>query len=99
MQLQPTERFTDRVQSYQQHRPRYPAGIIDLLADECGLTPKVQIADIAAGTGLLAEIFLANANPVFAVEPNAAMERPARHSQHDILICIASMAPPGNGPS
>ena len=73
MQLRPTERFTDRVDDYRQYRPRYPATIVDLLARECGLSRETTIADIAAGTGLLAEIFLAHGNPVIAVEPNARM--------------------------
>lgn len=68
-----TQRFSDRVESYRLHRPRYPAVIVDLLVRECGLSSAMQIADIAAGTGLLTEIFLAHGNPVVAVEPNAPM--------------------------
>ena len=71
--MKPTERFSTRVDAYREHRPRYPREIVDVLRRECGLTPEWTIADIAAGTGLLAEIFLENGNPVIAVEPNAAM--------------------------
>lgn len=73
MTTSPTERFTDRVDDYKQYRPRYPAAIIDLLARDCNLSRDAKIADVAAGTGLLAEIFLAHSNRVVAIEPNARM--------------------------
>lgn len=73
MRLLATERFTDRVDDYRQYRPRYPATIVDLLARDCNLSRDATIADIAAGTGLLAEIFLAHSNRVIAIEPNARM--------------------------
>ena len=68
-----TERFSTRVDAYREFRPRYPREVLDVLRRDCGLTSETMIADVAAGTGLLAEIFLANGNPVVAVEPNAAM--------------------------
>jgi SAM-dependent methyltransferase len=71
--MKPTERFSTRVEAYRDHRPRYPREIVDVLRRECGLAPDWVIADVAAGTGLLAEIFLENGNPVIAIEPNAAM--------------------------
>jgi len=55
----PQGRFTGRVESYRRHRPRYPAGIVDLLRHECGLSRDAAVADVAAGTGLLTEVFLA----------------------------------------
>ncbi len=69
----PTERFTGRVESYRRFRPTYPAAVVDLLRRECLLGFDSQIADIAAGTGLLTEIFLAAGFAVTAVEPNAEM--------------------------
>ena len=71
--LAPEERFTDRVGDYAKHRPRYPRQIIDLLRASCGLNASSRIADIASGTGLLAELFLEYGNQVEAVEPNEAM--------------------------
>ncbi|HLH37092.1 MAG TPA: class I SAM-dependent methyltransferase [Alloacidobacterium sp.] len=71
--MKATERFTGRVENYRQHRPRYPEAIVDLLHAECGLTVDSRIADVAAGTGLLAESFLARAYNVIAVEPNDEM--------------------------
>ncbi len=35
------------------------------------------VADIGAGTGISAKLFLENGNPVFGVEPNAAMRKAA----------------------
>jgi SAM-dependent methyltransferase len=69
----PTERFSGRVESYRRFRPTYPAEVVDLLRCECSLRPTSHIADIAAGTGLLAEIFLSAGFSVTAVEPNAEM--------------------------
>ncbi len=71
----PTERFTGRVESYRLFRPPYPAVVVDLLRRECSLPPEAQLADIAAGSGLLTEIFLAAGFAVTAVEPNAEMRR------------------------
>lgn len=69
----PTERFTGRVESYRKYRPGYPAEIVDLLRSECGLNGDARIVDVAAGTGLLTEIFLAAGFAVTAVEPNEEM--------------------------
>jgi ubiquinone/menaquinone biosynthesis C-methylase UbiE len=68
------ERFTGRAESYDLYRQRYPSeDILKLLQAWCGLQPDWSIADIGAGTGMLSEVFLANGNPVIAVEPNQEM--------------------------
>ncbi|HEV2325357.1 MAG TPA: class I SAM-dependent methyltransferase [Terracidiphilus sp.] len=69
----PAERFTGRVESYRVGRPRYPAEIVELLRRECRLREGAAVVDVAAGTGLLAEVFLAAGFVVTAVEPNAEM--------------------------
>lgn len=71
--VNPTGRFTGRVEAYRRYRSRYPREIIPLLCEKCGLTPDSVVADIGAGTGMLSELFLENGNRVFAVEPNAEM--------------------------
>lgn len=73
MGLDSTQRFSDRVEAYLAGRPRYPAAIVDDLAQKAGLTPRALIADIGVGTGLSAEPFLAAGYRVIGVEPNAAM--------------------------
>jgi ubiquinone/menaquinone biosynthesis C-methylase UbiE len=71
-----TNRFTGRAEDYNRYRQRYPAdAVLDRLRSWCGLTPDWRVADIGAGTGMLAEVFLANGDPVVAVEPNADMRR------------------------
>ncbi len=67
------ERFTSRVQDYARYRPGYPVAVVELLTNECGLTPESIVADVGSGTGKLSEILLANGNVVLGVEPNEAM--------------------------
>jgi SAM-dependent methyltransferase len=71
--LDPTRRFTDRVDDYLRHRPRYPAATLDFLRAELGLRPPHVIADIGSGTGFLAEVFLDAGHRVYGVEPNDEM--------------------------
>jgi SAM-dependent methyltransferase len=69
------QRFSSRVTDYVRYRPGYPAALLDLLRDECGLRGGVEcaIADIGSGTGFLAQLFLQQGNRVFGVEPNQEM--------------------------
>ncbi len=84
--LDPTKRFTNRVQHYLKYRPRYPEAIIPLLKSDCGLSSDSVIADIGSGTGFLSELFLKQGNQVFGVEPNeemrAAGEQTLAHYQN-----------------
>ena len=74
-----TQRFTGRADDYDRYRQRYPTQeILSHLREWCGLTSDWLIADIGAGTGMLAEVFLENGNRVLAVEPNADMRDPMR---------------------
>lgn len=79
MVVDPTQRFSSRVENYVKYRPHYPAAVLDLLHRECELTPASVIADIGSGTGISAELFLAHGNPVYGVEPNAEMRAAAEH--------------------
>jgi SAM-dependent methyltransferase len=72
-----TTRFSNRVEDYIRYRPHYPAGVIDLLKAEYGLSPSHSVADIGSGTGISTEMFLKNGNEVFAIEPNAEMREAA----------------------
>lgn len=71
--LDPTRRFSSRVQNYLKYRPGYPPAIVALLESECGLRSQSIIAEPGSGTGLLTELFLKNGNPVVGIEPNAEM--------------------------
>jgi len=67
------EKFSGRVKEYAQYRARYSTQIIATLEAQCGLRKEDVIADVGAGTGMLAELFLEHGNSVIAVEPNAEM--------------------------
>jgi len=69
----PTERFSSRVENYIRFRPYYPKEVIDVLREECGLTPDFVVADIASGTGFFTRSLLENGNHVYGVEPNQDM--------------------------
>jgi precorrin-6B methylase 2 len=82
MPTDPTARFSNRVDDYVRYRPSYPAGVLEILRAEAGLTPATIIADVGAGTGISAELFLRNGNTVYAVEPNDAMRLAAERLLH-----------------
>lgn len=67
------ERFSNRVENYVKYRPGYPPEVLRLFESAMDLQAASVIADVGAGTGISARIFLENGNRVFAVEPNAAM--------------------------
>ncbi len=71
--LNSKERFSSRVDDYVKYRPSYPHEVVDLLANECGLTPSWTIADIGSGPGNLSRLFLENGNRLYGVEPNKEM--------------------------
>jgi SAM-dependent methyltransferase len=71
------ERFSDRVADYVRYRPRYPATVLDVLRRDAGLSADLVVADIGAGTGFSAELFLEHGNEVVCVEPNAGMRAAA----------------------
>src|SRR5437868_3524340 len=71
--VDPTQRFSSRVDQYIRFRPGYPPEVLQLIKNQCELTATSVIADIASGTGLFTRLLLDNGNEVFAVEPNAEM--------------------------
>jgi SAM-dependent methyltransferase len=71
--LDPTRRFSTRVENYLKYRPTYPPAIIPLLESECGLISESVIADLGSGTGFFTELFLKHGNRVYGVEPNPEM--------------------------
>lgn len=81
--LDPTRRFSDRVEYYVRSRPRYPAAILDFCQAELNLKTTDPVADVGSGTGFLSELFLRNGNEVFCVEPNEPMRRAAEKSLGD----------------
>ncbi len=72
--LENAAKFSGKSVDYAKYREPYdPELILPLLRTWCGLTPSWTIADVGAGTGMLADVFRANGNSVIAVEPNAEM--------------------------
>lgn len=70
-------RFSNRVADYVRYRPGYPTDIIQFLQQQYGLATSKLIADIGAGTGISAEMFLKAGYQVLAVEPNNEMREKA----------------------
>ena len=89
-----TQRFSSRVDHYVRYRPGYPAEVLDLLKEACGLTPESVVADIASGTGIWTQRLLSNGNPVFGVEPNAEMRKAGEEFLKDYprFISVAGTA-------
>lgn len=73
--LDPTQRFSGRVDNYIKFRPSYPDEILKFLKEEINLSSEFIIADIGSGTGILSKIFLDNGNKVFCIEPNSEMRK------------------------
>ncbi|MGD1853466.1 MAG: hypothetical protein ACFB2W_04380 [Leptolyngbyaceae cyanobacterium] len=55
--LNPTERFSDRVENYIKYRPDYPDALFTHLIERYGLVADQTVADIGSGTGLLTKHF------------------------------------------
>src|SRR5438067_1912864 len=56
--IDPTQRFSDRVENYIRYRPRYPDSLLPLLERELKLTGEHIIADIGCGPGISSAPFL-----------------------------------------
>src|SRR5439155_2562540 len=73
MSVDSKARFSSRVGDYVRYRPRYPRDVVSMLSSEVGLTRDWVVADVGAGTGISAELFLENGKVVWCVEPNREM--------------------------
>ena len=73
--IDPTQRFSSRVENYLKYRPGYPPAILDLLVAKCGLTDRSLVADVGSGTGILTRLLLQSGARVFAIEPNTDMRQ------------------------
>ena len=72
-QLQPTKRFSNRVNNYARYRPSYPEEVVHFLQETIGLQKEWTIADLGSGTGIFSELLLRNGYKVWGVEPNNEM--------------------------
>jgi ubiquinone/menaquinone biosynthesis C-methylase UbiE len=71
--MNPTERFSTRVENYVKYRPHYPSAVVELLQSECGLNRDSIVADVGSGSGILSELFLQHGCSVIGIEPNREM--------------------------
>jgi SAM-dependent methyltransferase len=76
------QRFSNRVADYVRYRPSYPAGVLNILEENCGLHREHVVADIGSGTGLLSKLFVENGNHVYGVEPNSEMQAAGEEFLH-----------------
>ena len=76
-ELNPTTRFSDRVEDYVRYRPGYPAAAIDAILAGIGDISGLVAADVGAGTGISARLLAERGIRVLAVEPNAGMRAAA----------------------
>jgi ubiquinone/menaquinone biosynthesis C-methylase UbiE len=91
-----TDRFSGRVQAYLTYRPRFPREIVPFLREHDALPIGAVVADIGAGTGMLAEVFLEARHRVIAVEPNVEMLEAcralaARHAALEVVEGAAEL--------
>ena len=72
--LNPTGRFSDRVEDYVKYRPSYPAAAVECALDGA---PAGTVVDVGAGTGIWTALLAGRGRAVVALEPNAAMRAAA----------------------
>jgi ubiquinone/menaquinone biosynthesis C-methylase UbiE len=75
--MDPTQRFSDRVENYAKFRPNYPDALIRFVQER--LAAPAPIADIGSGTGILSDQLLGAGYTVFGVEPNEPMRLEGEH--------------------
>jgi SAM-dependent methyltransferase len=81
----PTERFSDRAETYAKYRPGYPDEMLRFL--ENLVAPPATVADIGSGTGILTRQLLKSGYAVWAVEPNEAMRTTAERTLSGYPAC------------
>jgi ubiquinone/menaquinone biosynthesis C-methylase UbiE len=81
----PTERFSDRAETYAKYRPGYPDEMLKFL--ETLVAPPAMVGDIGSGTGILTRQLLKSGYDVWAVEPNEAMRTAADRTLSGYPAC------------
>lgn len=92
--MEPTRRFSGRVENYALYRPSYPPETLDLLEAKCGLAPGAAVADVGSGTGILSRLLLERGAFVHGVEPNREMREAAERllSDYERFTSVAGSA-------
>lgn len=81
--LDPTQRFSTRVENYIRYRPGYPEALLPLLEEHGSLRPGDIVADLGSGTGKLTLRFLQRGYTIHAIEPNEPMREAGRRLAAD----------------
>ena len=71
--VDPTHRFSTRVENYVRYRPGYPADVLRMLADEMGFSPVAVVADVGAGRASRVDCFSTTAT---RFTPSSRTDRP-----------------------
>ncbi|GAB2684096.1 class I SAM-dependent methyltransferase [Mucilaginibacter koreensis] len=75
--INPTQRFSDRVEDYIKYRPGYPAEAINYILNQSQVQQGAAVADIGSGTGISSKLFLERGYQVYGIEPNEPMRKGA----------------------
>lgn len=75
--LAAVQNFSGKEDGYARYRWDYAPAAIEWIIETACLTPDSTVADIGAGTGMLAAHFRGRVRQVYAVEPNAEMRQAA----------------------
>lgn len=65
--------FGAQAEAYAEHRPDYPVAAIRWALEPLGTSERLEVLDLAAGTGKLTSVLVAEGHRVTAVEPNEQM--------------------------
>ena len=74
-ELATVQNFSGKQGGYARYRWDYVPAAIEWVIEKTRLTPDSTVADIGAGTGMLAAHFHGRVGQVFAIEPNAEMRQ------------------------
>lgn len=76
--------FGARAEAYAEHRPDYPVAAIRWALEPLGSSERLDVLDLAAGTGKLSAGLVAEGHRVTAVEPNEQMLSELVRRVHDV---------------
>ncbi|GGU82358.1 class I SAM-dependent methyltransferase [Lentzea flava] len=76
--------FGAQAEAYAEHRPDYPVAAIRWALEPLGTSERLDVLDLAAGTGKLTGVLVAEGHRVTAVEPNEQMLSELVRRVHDV---------------
>jgi len=76
--------FGAQAEAYAEHRPDYPVAAIRWALEPLGISERLDVLDLAAGTGKLTAGLVAEGHRVTAVEPNEQMLSELVRRVHDV---------------